>query len=116
MALTFKKRDDLDKVLDELAALPPQVEFTDPDKIEKTSDKKIKSVRVNIQTKALLIPVDGSSQTVYFDKPGDKIVYFKLKSGMKIGEEKLIVRAALIHGGFVKIHPLRCPVPGTLNL
>ncbi|GAB2021422.1 hypothetical protein RyT2_04960 [Pseudolactococcus yaeyamensis] len=43
MALTFKKRDDLDKVLDELAALPPQVEFTDPDKIEKTSDKKIKS-------------------------------------------------------------------------
>lgn len=43
MALTFKKRDDLDKVLDELAALPPQVKFTDPDKIEKTSDKKIKS-------------------------------------------------------------------------
>ncbi|MBP6300924.1 MAG: hypothetical protein KBB22_02165 [Lactococcus sp.] len=43
MALTFKKRDDLDKVLEDLAALPPQVEFTDSDKIEKTSDKKIKS-------------------------------------------------------------------------
>ena len=43
MALTFKKRDDLDKVLEDLAALPPQVEFTDPDKIEMTSDKKIKS-------------------------------------------------------------------------
>ena len=31
MALTFKKRDDLDKVLEDLVALPPQVEFTDPD-------------------------------------------------------------------------------------
>ena len=43
MALTFKKRDDLDKVLEELAALPPQVAFTDPDKIEKTSDKQFKT-------------------------------------------------------------------------
>lgn len=67
-----------------------------------SSDKKIKSVRVNIQTKALLIPVDGSSQTVYFDKPGDKIVYFKLKSGMKIGEEKLIVSSTANNERFVE--------------
>ncbi|GFH40923.1 SPJ_0845 family protein [Pseudolactococcus insecticola] len=43
MALTFKKRDDLDKVLGDLAALPPQVEINDLEKIEKTSDKKVKS-------------------------------------------------------------------------
>ena len=34
MALTFKKRDDLDKVLGDLAVLPPQVVFTDIEKIE----------------------------------------------------------------------------------
>lgn len=43
MALTFKKRDDLDKVLDDLAVLPPQVVFTDIEKIEKTSDKSVKT-------------------------------------------------------------------------
>lgn len=43
MALTFKKRDDFDKVLGELAALPPQVEITDTPDINKTSDKKVKT-------------------------------------------------------------------------
>ena len=43
MALTFKKRDDLDKVLGDLAVLPPQVVFTDIEKIEKTSDKSVKT-------------------------------------------------------------------------
>jgi hypothetical protein len=43
MALTFKKRDDFDKVLGDLAALPPEVVLTDTPKIEKTSDKKVKT-------------------------------------------------------------------------
>lgn len=43
MALTFKKRDDFDKVLGELAALPPEVLITEPEKNEKTTDRKIKS-------------------------------------------------------------------------
>lgn len=43
MALTFKKRDDFDKVLGELAALPPEVVLTEPEKNSKLSDKKYKS-------------------------------------------------------------------------
>lgn len=43
MALTFKKRDDFDKVLGELAALPPEVLITEPEKNEKRTDRKIKS-------------------------------------------------------------------------
>ena len=43
MALTFKKRDDLDKVLGHLAVMPPEFEFTDAEKIEKTTDKRVKT-------------------------------------------------------------------------
>ncbi|MDR1605539.1 MAG: hypothetical protein LBS41_00365 [Streptococcaceae bacterium] len=63
MALTFKKRDDLDKVLGDLAALPPEVTFSDIEKIEKNSDKKIKSPEDFLKTVA--------KPTVVPEKPAD---------------------------------------------
>lgn len=43
MALTFKKRDDLDKLLGDLAVMPPEFEFNDIEKIEKKTDKQVKT-------------------------------------------------------------------------
>lgn len=43
MALTFKKRNDLDKLLGDLAIIPPEFEFNDSEKIEKKRDKQVKT-------------------------------------------------------------------------
>jgi hypothetical protein len=43
MALTFKKRDDFDKVLGDLATLPSLFDSFDAETNEKLSDKKVKS-------------------------------------------------------------------------
>lgn len=57
-------------------------------------DESIKNVNISIETKGLLKPRNGSSQTIVFDKEGDQIVYFKLKSGNKTGEEKVRIKAS----------------------
>ncbi|GFH42377.1 hypothetical protein Hs30E_09280 [Lactococcus hodotermopsidis] len=41
MALTFKKRDDFDKVLGDLGVLPPEITFDE--KNEKPNGQKVKS-------------------------------------------------------------------------
>lgn len=43
MALTFKKRDDLDKLLGDLAVMPPEFEFNEIEKIEKKTDTQVKT-------------------------------------------------------------------------
>lgn len=57
-------------------------------------DNKVKNATVSIQTKGLLKSLNGTSQAVSFDKPGDKIVYFKLKAEKKIGEEQIIIKTS----------------------
>ncbi len=55
-------------------------------------DKKVKDVRVSVETNGLLKPVDESSKSVTFDKEGDQIVYFKLKAGADIGAEQVRIK------------------------
>lgn len=54
-------------------------------------DKKVKNVSVSVKTTGLMKAVDGSTQNVTFDKPGDKTIYFKYAVGKKIGEEKITI-------------------------
>ncbi|MGT2811372.1 SPJ_0845 family protein [Streptococcus minor] len=44
MAITFKKQDDLEKMLEEFAAFDKleEIEFPDPKSAEKTSEKDVK--------------------------------------------------------------------------
>ncbi len=57
-------------------------------------DKNVKNVQVSIQTKGLLKPVNGTSQTLSFDTTGDKIVFFRLKADKKIGTEQVVIKAS----------------------
>lgn len=54
----------------------------------------VKNVQVSIKTKGLLKPTDGTTQSVSFDKPGDKIVFFKLTSGKETGAEQVEIKAS----------------------
>ncbi|WP_298652443.1 MG2 domain-containing protein [uncultured Proteiniphilum sp.] len=54
----------------------------------------VKNVQVSIRTKGLLTPTDGTAKSVSFDKPGDKIVFFKLASGKEIGAEQVEIKAS----------------------
>ena len=53
----------------------------------------VKNVEVSIQTKGLLKPADGTTKSVSFDKPGDKIVFFRLVSGKETGAEQVEIKA-----------------------
>lgn len=57
-------------------------------------EKGVKNVQVSIQTKGLLKLLDGTSKTVSFDKPGDKIVFFKLKAEKQIGAEQVTIKSS----------------------
>ncbi len=57
------------------------------------TDNKVKNATISIQTKGLLKPVEGTTKTVTFDKPGDKVVFFKLKAGKQTGEEQVIIKS-----------------------
>lgn len=56
-------------------------------------DNSVRKVQVTIETKGLLIPENGKSQTIHFDKIGDQIVYFKLKATAKTGAEQVRIKA-----------------------
>ena len=56
-------------------------------------DKKVKNVQVSIQTKGLLKPMEKTVLNVSFDKPGDKVVFFKYKADKRVGEEKVIIKS-----------------------
>ena len=57
-------------------------------------ENSVKNVQVSIQTKGLLTPTDGATKSVSFDRPGDKIVFFKLTSAKKTGVEQVIIKAS----------------------
>lgn len=57
-------------------------------------DKKVKDVRISIETNGLLKAVDVSSKSVSFEQEGDKIIYFKLKAGNRIGAEQVRIKSA----------------------
>jgi len=53
----------------------------------------IKNVTVNISTDKSFAVLDGASRQVKFDKPGDKLVEFRLKVANKIALGKIVVSA-----------------------
>lgn len=57
-------------------------------------DKKVKNVQISVQTNGLLKLQGETSKSVSFDAVGDKIVYFKLKAGNRIGAEQVRITAS----------------------
>ncbi len=57
-------------------------------------ERNVKNVQVSVQTKGLLKPLNGATQSVSFDRPGDKIVFFKLKVENRVGAEQVIIKAS----------------------
>jgi uncharacterized protein YfaS (alpha-2-macroglobulin family) len=53
----------------------------------------VKDVSVKIETTGLLQAKEGDKKSVTFSNPGDKIVYFSMKTGTQTGEEKVTVTA-----------------------
>lgn len=56
-------------------------------------DKAVKNVKVDLSIDKHFEALDGISRNVTFDKPGDKMVEFKVRVKDKIGEGKIIVHA-----------------------
>ncbi|MDR2621339.1 MAG: alpha-2-macroglobulin [Dysgonamonadaceae bacterium] len=56
-------------------------------------ENSVKNATVKIETTGLLRLNDENNKLVTFDKPGDKMVYFSLKTGAKPGIEKVTVTA-----------------------
>ena len=56
-------------------------------------ENTVKDVSVKVETTGLLQSSDKNSQSVHFVKPGDEMVYFPMKTGMKTGIEKVTITA-----------------------
>ncbi len=56
-------------------------------------EEGIKDVSVNIETSSNLQLVEGNKKSVSFTETGDKIVYFKVKIGNRIGKEEVKITA-----------------------
>ncbi|MDR1761105.1 MAG: hypothetical protein LBR55_01500, partial [Bacteroidales bacterium] len=56
-------------------------------------DKNVKNVKVDLSIDKQFEALDGTSRTVAFDKPGDKMVEFKVRAKDRIGEGKIVVNA-----------------------
>ncbi|MDR0940737.1 MAG: hypothetical protein LBM68_00765 [Bacteroidales bacterium] len=56
-------------------------------------DKAVKTVKVDLNIDKQFEALDGTSRTVTFDKPGDKMVEFTVRAQARIGEGKIIVNA-----------------------
>lgn len=57
-------------------------------------DKKVKNVNLTVQSNGLFQFTDGTTKSVSFTEIGDKMVYFKVKVGKKIGFEKVVIKAS----------------------
>lgn len=53
----------------------------------------VKNVTVKVETTGKLRLTEGSSQSITFAAPGDKPVFFKLRSGLTTGIERIVVTA-----------------------
>lgn len=58
-----------------------------------TMDKKIKSVEVRIQASKQFVIEGGATRTVNFDRPGEKMTSFTLKTRKATGNGKITVKA-----------------------
>ena len=56
-------------------------------------EDNVKNVTVKVETTGLLQTTDGNSQSIKFDKTGDQMVYFPMKTTSKTGIEKVTITA-----------------------
>ncbi len=56
-------------------------------------EEKVKNVEVSIETNDMLIPEGGSTQSVTFDRPGDKVIEFDLIVPERTGVGKIAIVA-----------------------
>ncbi|SDB91503.1 alpha-2-macroglobulin [Williamwhitmania taraxaci] len=56
-------------------------------------EKSVKQVSIKVKTSSLLQIVGNNSQNITFDKPGDKVVFFRLKARPSVGNAKVEVYA-----------------------
>ena len=56
-------------------------------------NNSVRNVQVSVETNGLLKLEGGASQSIQFSKPGDQIVYFKLKADAKTGAEQVRIKA-----------------------
>jgi uncharacterized protein YfaS (alpha-2-macroglobulin family) len=56
-------------------------------------DTKVKTVQVQIQADKKFIIEGGNTRTVTFDRTGEKMTYFNLRTGNTIGSGKIIIKA-----------------------
>ena len=56
-------------------------------------ENSVQDVSVKVETTGLLQAVEKNSQSLRFNKPGDEMVYFSMKTGSKTGIEKVTITA-----------------------
>lgn len=56
-------------------------------------DKKVRNVQVSVKSSGLFQFTEGTSKSVAFTETGDKVIYFKVKVGSKVGHEKVEIKA-----------------------
>jgi uncharacterized protein YfaS (alpha-2-macroglobulin family) len=56
-------------------------------------ESSVKDVSIKVETTGLLQSAGKNSQSIRFDKPGDEMVYFAMKTGQKTGIEKVTITA-----------------------
>ena len=58
-------------------------------------EKEVKNVSVSIQASGGGVQVlDPNKQSITFSQPGDQLVYFKIKTGNKIGKATIHITAS----------------------
>ncbi|MDR1782990.1 MAG: alpha-2-macroglobulin, partial [Dysgonamonadaceae bacterium] len=57
-------------------------------------ENTVKDVTVKVETTGLLKPSEGNSKQIKFATPGDRIVYFSMKTGSQTGIEKVTITAS----------------------
>ncbi len=76
-------------------------------------DKNIKDVKVDLKIGNIFEALDGTQRTVKFDKPGDKMVEFKVRVKDKIGEGKIVINATAGANKALAETDLKVRVPGS---
>ena len=56
-------------------------------------EKGVKNVSIKVKTSSLLQIEGGNTQSITFDRPGDKVVFFKMKARPAVGNAKIEVYA-----------------------
>lgn len=57
-------------------------------------EESVKNVSVTVETTGKIQATDGNKKSVTFNKPGDSMLYFRMKAGMEPGKEVVTISAS----------------------